>query len=203
MLSSLMVGATQAKTHTTYQTVVVSTSGDVPVPANCDTCYVTAIAAGGENYFRYGGSGGAAVDAFPIGVTAEGVVSVVVGNTQQIGGLTLQAGSVGNVNRAAGGTVTYGGVQPPESSIVISGGYGGGTAENGGDAGIFTGGTSSSSVSGGGASAGGNGGDANKSAAESGSIFGSGAGGHASSSGVNAAGTFSDVVLKFEIVTVV
>ena len=216
LLASRLINATQAQTHTTYEThVVTSSNAAYPVPANAVRCFVSCGAAGGNGYSSSnggGGGGGAGVVEFPIGVTAGGTLSVTVGTSHTIGDLYVKSGGLGNYytqgNGGLGGTVLLNGVPQPDSNTVINGGNGGDATSssysNGESAGGFSGGIGGYSggyYGGGGASYGGEGGDYNTSLVSKGVSYGSG--GAAAISGNKYGAPYTNVTLKFEIVTVV
>ncbi|MGV2871580.1 hypothetical protein [Colwellia sp. E150_009] len=218
LLASRLINATQAQTHTTYETHVVTSSNAAhPVPANAVRCFVSCGAAGGNGYSSSnggGGGGGASVVEFPIGVTAGGTLSVTVGSNQVIGNLEVKSGGHGNYytqgNGGEGGRVLLSGIPQPESSTVINGGDGGDVTtssySNGESAGGFSGGIGADSggyyFGGGGASYGGEGGDYGTSLPLKGVTYGSGGSANTNTAD-RAAGTYTDITLKFEIVTVV
>lgn len=209
MLASVMLGATQARTHTRYETVVVTSSGDVAVPIGAEICYVSGGAAGGDgNTYSYGGGGGGAgVIEFPIGVQGGATINVINGNQQTIGNLVLGAGGGGGAGGVSGGggaagKVYLAGAEQSNSATVINGGTGGDAGLNGEDAGGFIGGSGTASYGGGGASYGGNGGNGDQALSAIGVIYGSGGGGSVSG-GRTGSGTFTDITLKFKIVEVV
>jgi hypothetical protein len=119
MLASLLVGATQAKTHTYFETVTLTRSDTVDVPANATRCFVSCSA----GTYTYSGNtfGGAYVVEFEIGVQAGGTLSVTKGSgnsgTHIIGGLEIRAGSASSA--AAGGKVFLAGALQPVDNITV------------------------------------------------------------------------------------
>ncbi|MDO6488223.1 hypothetical protein Q4503_10960 [Colwellia sp. 6_MG-2023] len=109
MLASLLVGATQAKTHTYFDTHTVTTSNSsYPIPANASRCWVSATSGGSG---IYGGS----VTEYEIGVSPGGTLNIVAGTNITVGNLQLRsAGTSGNV------TVTFAGVVQPIGSLGVN-----------------------------------------------------------------------------------
>ena len=110
MLASLLVGATQAKTHTYFDTQTVTTSvNSYPVPANASRCWVT-CSAGAPSL--YGGS----VTEYEIGVSPGGTLQpVTLGTTTIVGNLEIAVGTTPNTTY-----VKFGGVIQPVGSLGVN-----------------------------------------------------------------------------------
>lgn len=110
MLASLLVGATQAKTHTYFDTRTVTSSvNSYPVPANASRCWVTCSAGASS---RYGGS----VTEYEIGVSPGGIIQpVTLGTTIIIGNLEIGWG-----NTSPTAYVKFGGVIQPVGSLGVN-----------------------------------------------------------------------------------
>jgi len=110
MLASLLVGATQAKTHTYFDTQTVTTSkSSYPVPANSSRCWVTCSAGASS---LYGGS----VTEYEIGVSPGGTLQpVTIGTTTTIGNLEIGWG-----NTSATAHVKFGGVIQPVGLLGVN-----------------------------------------------------------------------------------
>lgn len=117
LLASVLLNQTQARTHTTYTTINVTTSGLVSVPINATRCFVSCTA--GSYYYNSYTYGGAYVDAFEIGVQAEGKLSVDHGSgtsgSHTIGGLEVKSGS----NTSTSGNVYLAGALQPVDNVTV------------------------------------------------------------------------------------
>jgi len=116
MLASLLVGATQAKTHTYFDThTVVISNASYPIPANASRCWVTCSSANYSSTYK-----GASVTEYEIGVSPGGTINITLGRTQVIGNLVLNTAFNGGPGR-----VTFAGVDQPDSDSVSNGTHNG------------------------------------------------------------------------------
>jgi len=119
-------------TSTTSNSIFVTTSGTVTIPAGINRIYISGTGGGGggggfgggsNNGGGGGGSGAYCIDLY-MAVTASTAYSVTIG----AGG----SGAAANTNGGSGGTTTFSG---NTMTISLSGGGGGGNGETGGSAG--------------------------------------------------------------------
>ena len=125
LISAVIMGATQAKTHRYFETYhLSSSSSSFDVPKGAINCYVTGTArsytngvgASSPSYFK-----GAAVNEYKIGVdgSGDGRLKIVVGSSIEVGALKVVSGSNSSSSVDAG-QVLYAGVIQPDGPTVSS-----------------------------------------------------------------------------------
>lgn len=117
LLASVLLNQTQARTHTTYTTINVTTSGSISVPANASRCFVSCTA--GRYYFNNYTYPSSYVVEFEIGVQAGGSLEVTRSSGRSgshvIGGLVVRSGT----NVIDSGVYLAGVLQPIDNVTVF------------------------------------------------------------------------------------